>query len=570
MQTTVRKLYAVGRADFLQRIRSRRLVAVLAVVAYVGYVVNSGQIEFAYQLEDGDTFVNYYGESTADVVGIKAGLTGSIVLLFGGFFLLKNTLERDRLHSLDRLHASVPVSDRTYLLGKWLSNVALAGVVVGTLGFVALAYHLVNGVGTTDPLALFGPLFVLALPVGALVGALALFFETVDRLDGTLGNIGYFCLAVMALVSILPAGESLPEEIPRWITAFDIVGLLAVYEVTATSAVNEIPGYGGGVPALGTFGGDEAFTMAVESWPLWIYFQRLGVLVASIGLVLAATITFDRADSSESPPSTARFGLTAKLPSVDTTTSRSPERTTGGENDATATEPAAALDSVETSGIDLASLTSVATRDSSGFGRLVAAELRLALRGQRWWWYAGALAFVVVPLFGLATGGTSDVPVDALRTVVFPLAYVWPIFVWSEMGVRPNQHQMTELVRSSRRPVGQLLSEWLAGVLVAAGIGSGLLVTLLSAGETALALGFASAVLFAPSLAIAAGIWSRTPRAFELTYLLLWYLGPLNGGVPVDFIGVTTTSLEQGVPIAFIGASVTLLGVALVRRKRER
>ncbi|ELY96931.1 hypothetical protein C482_14824 [Natrialba chahannaoensis JCM 10990] len=569
MRANVRKLYAVARADFLQRIRSRRFVAVLAVIAYIGYVVNTGQIEFAYQVEDGDTFVNYYGEPTANVIGIKAGLTGSVVLLFGGFFLLKNTLGRDRLHDIDRLLASTPISDRTYLFGKWLSNVAVVSVILATLGFVAIAYHLLNGVGTTDPIALLFPLFLLALPVGAFVGSVALVFETVDRLDGTLGNICYFFLAVMVLAGILPAGESLPEDIPRWITALDLIGLLAVYEVTATAAVNEIPGYSGGVPALGTFGGDEAFAMSIESWPLWVYLQRLGLFAALIGLVLAAAIPFDRIGSSEGTSSTVQTGLTATLSSANAVMSRGRESKTNGGTDVTVREAVTDPDSGTASDADIASLTSVETRDSSSFGRLVTAELRLALRGQRWWWYAGALGFVVAPLFTLATSSASDVPVDTLRNVVLPLAYVWPIFVWSAMGVRPSRHRMTALVWSSRRPVGQLFSEWIAGVLVGVGIGSGLFVTFFAAGETALALGFVSATLFAPSLAIAAGIWSRTSRVFELTYLLLWYLGPLNGGVLIDFIGVTTGSLEQGVPIAFIGASVVLLGAAIVRRKRE-
>ncbi|NGM68913.1 hypothetical protein G6M89_07795 [Natronolimnobius sp. AArcel1] len=571
MVSNRRKIYAVARADLLQRIRSRRLVAVLAVVAYLGYIVNSGQIELSYQIQDGDTYVNYYGEPTADVIGIKAGLTGSVILLFGGFFLVKNTLERDRLHDVDRLIASMPVSDRTYLFGKWLSNIALTGVVVATLGFVAITYHLVNGVGTTDPIALLVPLLLLALPVGAFVGAVALLFETVDRLDGTLGNIGYFFLAMIALVGITPASEALPEDIPRWLMALDLVGLLAVYEVTVSAALDEIPGYNGGLPALGTFGGDEAFTMTVESWPIWAVFQRLGLLAVSAGIVLAATIAFTRVDSGSSPSSPDRSGLTAWIPSTGSAGSNTGQESENPTDGGMAVSDSGGVhpDAGESSTIDVSSLTSVETRDASGFGRLVDAELRLALRGRQRWWYAGALGFVFVPLFSLVTAGSADVPVDTFRQLALPLAYVWPIFIWSAMGVRPSQHQMTELVWSSQRPVGQLLSEWIAGVLVAIGIGSGLLVAFLAAGETALALGFASAILFAPSLAIAAGIWSRTPRMFELTYLLLWYFGPLNGGVPVDFIGVTTASLEQGVPIAFIGASVVLLGVALARRKSE-
>jgi hypothetical protein len=81
-------------------------------------------------------------------------------------------------------------------------------------------------------------------------------------------------------------------------------------------------------------------------------------------------------------------------------------------------------------------------------------------------------------------------------------------------------------------------------------------------------LGIASGVLFGPSLAVAIGTWSRSAELFEMTYLLLWYAGPLNGGEAVDFVGATVESTQIGAPVAFIGLSVVLVAAGLLRRNR--
>ncbi|WP_205427877.1 ABC transporter permease [Halorussus sp. MSC15.2] len=545
------RLYNIARADFLQRVRSRRLLVVLAIIAYIGFLVNVGQIELAYQVTDGSTTTNYHGVNTAAFIGLKAGLTGSAVVLFGGFYLMKNTLERDRLYDVDQLVASTPVSERTYLAGKWLSNVALGVVILLTLGFATIANHAIHGVGPTNPLPLLAPLFAFALPVCALVGAVALFFETVDRLSGTLGNILYVILATFSLAALAATQNSMPGAIPLQARAGDIMGHIAIYDLTVDALLTEAPNYGGGVPSIGTLDGDKTFRYAGGSWPLWIYAQRIGLFVPAITIVLATTVLFDRTPSHESSDGSGWLArLVAVVPGV-------------GQEDAPIE------DDTEPPSIDSMSLTSVTDRDAGGFGRLVAAEVRLALRGQPWWWYVGAVALAGSPILMLTTGGSTDAAVAPARQIVLPLAFVWPIFIWSGMGVRTVKHRMTNLVLSSKYANRQLIAEWLAGVAVAASISGGLFVLFVGAGQLELLVGYAGGVLFAPSLAIATGIWSRSTWLFEIVYLMIWYVGPLNSAVPLDFIGSTTGSIEAGVPLAFVGVSLVLFGAAVLRRRAE-
>ena len=549
----MRRTYHVARADFLQRVRSRRLLVVLAVVAYLGYLVNVGQIELAYQLTEGESLTNVHGVNTAAFVGLKAGMTGSMVMLFAGFYLMKGTVARDRLHDVDRVTASTTISDRSYLAGKWLSNLGLGVAVLLALGFATVANHLVHGVGPTKPLALVGPIVVLALPLAALVGAVALLFESVGRLDGTLGNVGYFFLATFTLAGIVSAEGRLPSELPVAVRAADIMGHLTVYVLTAEALLDVAPEAGGVLPSFGTLAGDQlAFRYDGRAWPAWIYVQRAALVVPAVAVLLAAAIPFERGRSTEASSNGAgRWSrVVGLLP------------TPGGESESSTTP-----DDPET--VDSASLTRVEDRNASGFGRLVSAELRLAVRGRRWWWYAGALALVVAPVGLLASGGSPSLASELARGLLLPLAFVWPIFVWSELGTRVVRHRMTDLVLSSNYPVRQLVAEWVGGVVVALAVSSGLVALFVGTGQTSALVGVAAGAVFAPSLAVAAGIWSRSSWLFELSYLMLWYVGPLNGGVPVDFLGTTGESLDAGVPLVFAGLGLALVGAAVVRRKQD-
>lgn len=551
----MRQVYHVARADFRQRIRSRRLLIVLGIVVYVGYLVNVGSIELAYQVVDGGTASNYYGEPTSAYVGLKAGLTGAAVVLLGGFYLMNSAIERDRSTGVERLIASAPIEDRAYVLGKWLSNVALGVLVLVVLGGGTLLNHAIHGQGGTDPVALLVPLVVFAVPLCSLVGAFAVLFEAVDRLSGTLGNVTYFVFASVILASIALAQDALPAEIPVWVKIADPLGHLGVYELTAEALLAEVPGYQGGPPSIGTLAVHESFTYDGRAWPAWIYGQRLGVAVLGLLVAVAATVPFARFETSESAAGSGWVSRVASaFPSVRSTETTADVSTETGPTDTGLTETP--------------TLTPVDDRDAAGFGRLFGAELRLAIRGHPWWWYAGALVLVAGPLLALL-GGVSGTSLQPFRRGLLPIAAIWPLFVWSAMGSRTVRHDVTDLVLASRHPVKQLLAEYIAGVTVGLGIASGTVVLLVGAGEPGLVLGLAGIAVFPPALAIAAGIWSRSARLFEIVYLIVWYAGPLNGGVPLDFAGSTTGSVETGVPLVYVGLGVVLLGAAVVRRKRE-
>ncbi|KDE60076.1 hypothetical protein EL22_11760 [Halostagnicola sp. A56] len=541
---STRRVYHVARADFLQRIRSRRLLTVLAVIAYLGYLVNIGTIEIFYQDSSNEQLYQYAGEPTSAYIGLTAGVTGAAILFLAGYYVLSGSLERDRETGVERLVGSTSTTARELLLGKWCSHVGLVVVLLGTLGTAALLNHLVHGTGPTDPLWILGPVFLLGLPVGCFVAGVTLLFQSTHWLRGTLGNAVYFFGAVTLMIAAVPAmGDRAPGEIPLWARMTDTIGLFALGELTYDAVLEVGPGYDGSGVAnfgMGSTGAEVVrFHWTGDSWPLWFYANRLGLVLLGIAIALAASLPYDRfstADVSDSRGLIDR--LSSAVPSL-----RSTLLAGGNTDDERPAEP---------------TLTPVTDRSAGGFGRLVHQEFRLLVRGQPWWWYVGAFLIGLVGLTGSAPTGA-----------IVSAAAVWPIFLWSSMGVRTLRHQMTPFIVSSRQPYGQLLAEWTAGAIVtAAFLGVALWPVVFETGVSGLVV-LLGGILFVPSLAQAMGFWSRTRRLFELTFLLCWYLGPLNQVPVLDFAGATGETAGTATPLLFGAVGLLAFLAAVGYRHRQ-
>jgi hypothetical protein len=185
------------------------------------------------------------------------------------------------------------------------------------------------------------------------------------------------------------------------------------------------------------------------------------------------------------------------------------------------------------------------------------AELRLLLKGQRWWWYVAAGGLIVACLVS---------PAENTRPFLLPYAWIWPVLIWSPMGSREARHNVQQFTFSSASPLWrQLPAQWLAGFLLTLGMGSGALLRLIFSSDLTGLIALLSAALFIPSLALALGVWSHSSKPFEVLYVTLWYLGPLNKVPGLDFIGAHSA----GYPGLYIPLSLTLIAFAFLGRARQ-
>ena len=185
------------------------------------------------------------------------------------------------------------------------------------------------------------------------------------------------------------------------------------------------------------------------------------------------------------------------------------------------------------------------------------AEIKLLLKGQRWWWYVVMAGIIIACLVN---------PSAAVREFALPIAWVWPILIWSAIGNREIHNNVQQMTFSSASPLlRQLPAQWLAGFIVTLLVSIGAIIRLTVDGDTAGLLALLSGAFFIPSLALASGVWSGTSKLFEILYMLIWYLGPLNKLMALDYIG----SHGNGRPEFFIPFSIVLIALAFIGRTRQ-
>ncbi len=514
----LRILYHIARADFLERTRRVSFLVMLGLVLYLGYLVNIGQVTL--RLE------TYRGLFNSAWVGSMMTLVVNFLLGWFGFYLVKGAVARDYQTGVGQIMAATPLSRPLYLLGKWLSNMAVLDLMVAVLAAAALAMQLIQ---REDPVihvwALLAPFLIVALPFMALVAALAVLFESISWLRGSFGNLVYFFAFIMgiALVAIM-FGESVP--------LLDWLGFGVFKTSMAEAARAAYPDYSGGlalslVPAKGNI---QPFVWSGVSWTLPVILPRLGILGLALAVTLVSSLFFDRFAQSGMP---RRKKTAAKAVDVLAT-----EMTP-------ATEPKP---------ITLTPLP--VTRSRYSLGRLFLAEWRLTVRGMPWWWYLAALGLVVASF---------TLPLDSLRSWVLPAALLWPLLVWSGLGCRETQHATAPIVFSAPRPLwNQLPAAWLAGFAVTLLLGGGALIRFGLAGEWTSFAALAAGLLFIPSLALALGVWTGNSKAFEVVYAVFWYLGVLNDVLELDYTGLHASGHW---PI-YLALSVVLFVAAIGGRKR--
>jgi ABC-type Na+ efflux pump permease subunit len=165
---------------------------------YFGYLAAVGRIML--RLNDARGVYN------SAWVGALLTIVSSAFISLAGFYFVKNTIQRDRETRVGEILASTPLSKLLYIFSKVLSNLAVLSLMIAILALSAIVMQLVHGEDTHIQLwKLLAPFLFLAIPVMAVVAAVAVLFETIAFLRGGFGNVAYFFLWAFALsLSVIP------------------------------------------------------------------------------------------------------------------------------------------------------------------------------------------------------------------------------------------------------------------------------------------------------------------------------------------------------------------------------
>jgi hypothetical protein len=518
-----RVLWHLARADFLERVRRYSFLMTLGLALYLGYVVSVGQLKL--WIDDSRGVYN------SPWVGVVMALVINTFLSLAGFYVVKGSVERDRRTGVGQILATTPMSKPLYTLGKAASNFAVLLAMVAVLAVMAFVAQLVAGEDTTLQAGkLLAPILVFCVPVMALVAAFAVLFETIPGLRGGFGNIAWFFLWMSLMPVSMFSGS-----------ATDLLGLGAV----SSDLYRQTELRYGMVKHNFILGGraeessGRIFHWDGMDWTREILLSRLIWLAAAVGLALLAALFFDRFDVF-----------------------RNSARGSGRVRKAKGAVPEAAPETVALPALAPVHLHPLAPGARRfRFLDLLRAEMRLLLNGQRWWWWAVVLGLSIASLAA---------PIGPVRSVILPLAWLWPILRWSALGTREARHGTDGLVFSAACPLSrQLPAVWASGVLLAVITGGAALARFALAGDWTGAGAWAVGALFIPTLALALGVWSGSGKLFEIIFLIFWYLGPMQRVVPLDYLGAVPQAVKAGMPLVYLIATALLGLAAVAGRKRQ-
>lgn len=534
------RLYHLARADFFERVRRHGFWVALGFCVYAGYAfLPPNPSNYAtLKLDD------YRGVYNSAWIGTAVAMLSGVFISMVGFFVVKNSVERDRRTRVGQILATTPISRVEYTLGKTLSNFAVLAAMTLVVAVACVGMQVFRAEDRSiDVVQLLIPFVLITLPVLFVTAAIAVFFETIPVLRGGIGNIAFFVLFGALLGANFTGDPKTPHNDPIGVG----VAMPSMFEsaqaaypefepdsVSMSMGIN-IRSEGQWVLKTFPWGGID-WTAEKVGWRLsWV---MLGLAVGAV-----AAIPFDRFD-----PARGRGEGTA--------TSR---RRRWGRRTRTSAEAVRddIRESVSSTDVHLTPLAA----DARGFrlGTMVIAEWKLMVRGLRWW-YAGPLGFAIAACL---------VPLPAVHAIILPFAWFWPVLQWSKLGTRELRHGTEGIFFSAPHPLArQLFATWIAGVMLAVLAAGAVAIRFLIAGETTSLIAWCVGAAFIPSLALALGVWTRSGKFFEVLYTALCY-AILQQATPIDFMGAIPEATQAGYPRIYAGLTIALLALALLGRRRQ-
>lgn len=516
-------LLGIAVADFRERTRRPAYLVTLAAAIGLGWLAIPPADSVWVIMDAG----GYRGLYDGAWVGTVTALAGGLWLMLGGFYVVRGTITLDRLTGVGQVLAATPLSRPTYLLGKLLSNFLVLASMAGVLAVTALALQIARGESyAVDPVALLAPFALFTLPVLAVTSAAAVLFETVRPLRAGLGNIVWFFVWTFLLLGSggVPFG-----------------GFGLVVESMRESVIAQgLPPAGGF--SLGLTGIDEP--LRVFDWDGLVptgelVAGRFVVLLAAVLVAALPALWFDRFDAARAarPPRVAVDAGAVAAAELPVGASAAPRAT---------------------SSLTVGSLTAAPVGRRPSLARMVAGELRVLTSDLSWWWW---LVVAGLNVAAVAWNGPG--------TAMLAVAWIWPVLVWSRLGTQHVEHGMDTLLGAYPGSLDRTVAQWLAGVALTAATAVGPLASMLLDGDAVRAAHWAAGALFVPSLALLLGTVTRTPRVFQVLYLIAWYMA-INDVAAFDHMGIVLDAAGRPAgarAVAVGGAALGMTAAALAVRR---
>lgn len=500
---------AIAGADAGERMRRFAFLIIVAAALYAGYIYIPGP-NAAYSTI---AINEHRGAYNAPYVGVAIALLTNAFLSLAGFFFVRGSVERDRELHVDGIVAASPVSRIHFVLGKWLSNLAVLSAVAAISFLAAIGMQQWYAEDRAfDMMAYVVPYVLLTVPAMAFVSAAAIVFDVIPFLRGIIGGIVYVGAIWMALLILpMPLQSSDFSKHP----AFDPLGVSPVITQLYAAEQTAFPREKHETNVM--IGGDAIpdgalarFRFDGMQWSALLVGERAAWFVLSLVLVLAISPLFDRFRRESATGSRRRqsANISRYLPDIPLV-------------------------------------------------RTVRAEVVLLVNGTSVWWLLGAAALALL---------TAIVPLTIAAGFILPLALIWPLERVSALGARERQHDVFDIFAATRGFTWRnVVAQWIAGTLVASVIAGGFIVRLIAGANPDAAIAVIASIAATVAIALMLGSITGSPRAFQALYLVAWYLGPIQHLPGID---VAVQSQAHPIATAAVALVLGLGGIAVAISQR--
>ena len=491
-------------ADFKQRTRQQSFIVTLLSMSVLTLLFFPS-LDAQYQ-----TLVinGYRGIYNSEWLGICLAMLNVLFLPIICFYLIKNGLELDRQSMTSELIAATPVSKLTYLFSKWCTNVFILVCIVLVMLFSIILIQLYYGESYQINIwALAWPQLVFVMPMLLAVASLAIMFESIKWLKGGVGNVVYFFLWTASIVSTVESVSGIGSLLSQ--IEAEVAELFPLQQGSTNIGIN----IANETEKIKTF-----IWQGIEPTAIHLLGTMPLLLVCLICFIFAV-IYFDRFSKNSLPENKPTSWL---------------------------------IKTVNTHVINRLDALFVILAKPFSFTRFLRLELKLLLKGHSSYWIIGLLLLNIIQLF---------ISQQLLVSMVLPISWLWCVLVLSQLGQLEKQANTVELITYSKKSaVLQSLASYSAGWVVLAMASSGSLVRFAFMAEWILLTQIFIAISFSVSLAYFCGAFTGTKRMFEILYTAIWYIGPIQAALYLDFFGVNSAaSWQAGIPYYFAAISIVLL-----------
>ena len=497
-------------ADLRERTRSLRFWLMVLIVA-------AATFWFLPPVDAGYSTLSIPGDGrgfySSAWVGMTLAMVYSGLMSLVGFYVIRGTLVRDIDSRVWQLLVATPMTRATFLLAKWASHM-LVFCTVGGIGLaLALVLQWVRAEDRTiDVVELVKPFVLLNLPGLAFTAALAVWFDLLPFTRRTLGNVlFFFTWVIITSASVAPLERN--DDLGRHGWTSDPSGMV----VAARAIQAHREAQTGETFPLGLNVGMQVRDEGIErfEWREWnVDARQMPGRALWLALALALVV--------------------AAAPLLDWAASRGLRVTTAKDNDGRA----------------LRWLDRVLTPFARGpVGILVTAELSLALRQRRVWWWLAALGALIA----------QAVAPDKGLQVALLLAWLLPLDVLARALLRERDHGTGGLVFTAPGVTWRLaVARWLVSATLLTLLSlPGLVRLAITAPEGALAV--VAIILSLATWGLAAAALFRNPRPFELAMVACAYVG-VQGAAVFD-LAVAPLSTAMGHGLALLPALALLVAL---------